>query len=124
MNVHETSYPDSSAGAATLRLLVSSFLLHTEMHCAARRRGLAAPETIDTLLGGVGLVDIDRALLLAAAKGSHGLRSADAIHLATALTVDADLLVTDDQELSAAAASEGLEASGPGSGLMSGSVTG
>ena len=91
--------------------LVSSFLLHTEMHCAARRRDVAAPEVIDMLLGGVGLIDIDRALLLAAAKDSHGLRSADAIHLATALAVDADLMVTYDRELSEAAASEGVETS-------------
>lgn len=94
--------------------LVSSFLLHTEMHCAARRRDVAAPETIDMLLGGIGLIDLDRALLLAAAKGPHGLRSADAIHLATALAVDADLMVTYDQELAGAAAKEGVETSGPG----------
>lgn len=93
--------------------LVSSFLLHTEMHCAARRRDVAAPQVIDMLLGGVGLIDIDRALLLAAAKGPHRLRSADAIHLATALAVDAEVLVTDDRELAEAAEREGLRASGP-----------
>ncbi|WP_263311921.1 type II toxin-antitoxin system VapC family toxin [Brachybacterium atlanticum] len=108
--------------------LVSSFLLHTEMHCAASRRGVAAPETIDLLLGAVGLIDIDRADLLAAARGSHrlrsadaihlatalaGLRSADAIHLATALAVDADVLVTFDAELADAAAGEGLRALSP-----------
>lgn len=94
--------------------LVSSFLLHTELHCAAHRRVIAAPETIDMLLGGVGLLDIDRALLLAAAKSPHRLRSADALHLATALAVDVDLMVTYDRELFEAAESEGLEASSPG----------
>lgn len=94
--------------------LVSSFLLHTEMHCAARRRDFAAPEAIDILLGGVGLIDIDRALLLAAGKGPHALRSADAIHLATALAIEADLMVTYDRELFEAAESEGIEASCPG----------
>lgn len=94
--------------------LVSSFLLHTEMHCAARRRSVAAPEEIDMLLGGIGLIDIDRALLLAAAKEPRGLRSADAIHLATALAVEADVLVTYDQELAEAAAKEGVGTAGPG----------
>lgn len=93
--------------------LVSSFLLHTEMHCAAQRRGVAAPETIDLLLGAVGLIDIDRAHLLAAARGSHRLRSADAIHLATALAVGAEVLVTFDAELADAAAGEGLRALAP-----------
>ena len=93
--------------------VVSSYLLHTEMHCAARRRGVAAPEVIDTLLGAIGLIDIDRAHLLAAAKSAHGLRSADAIHLATALAVDAYILVTYDLELAEAAAGEGLRALAP-----------
>lgn len=94
--------------------LVSSFLLHTEMHCAARRRDFVAPEVIDKLLGGIGPIDIDRALLLAAGKDAHGLRSADAIHPATALAVDADLMVTYDRELVGPAKSEGLAASSPG----------
>lgn len=94
--------------------LVSSFLLHTEMHCAARRRNFAAPETIDMVLGGIGLIDVDRTLLLAGGKDAHGLRNADAIHLATALAVDADLMVTYDSELFEAAKSEGLTASSPG----------
>src|SRR5699024_3829411 len=93
--------------------VVSSYLLHTEMHCAARRRGVAATEVLDTLLGAIGLIDIDRAHLLAAAKSAHGPRSVDAIHLATALAVDADILVTYDLELAEAAAGEGLRALAP-----------
>lgn len=93
--------------------LVSSFLLHTEMHCAARRRGVASPEVIDTLLGAVGLIDIDRTHLLAAATQPHRLRSADAVHLATALAVEADLMVTYDVELAEAAERVGLRAAAP-----------
>lgn len=93
--------------------LVSSFLLHTEMRCAARRRGVASPETLDMLPGAVGLVDVDRAHLLAAATQPHRLRSADAIHLATALAVDADLVVTYDAELAQAAEGEGLRTAAP-----------
>ncbi|ATG51022.1 VapC toxin family PIN domain ribonuclease [Brachybacterium vulturis] len=94
--------------------LVSSFLLHTEMHCAARRRDIVAADVIDMVLGGIGLIDIDRAFLLAAAEGPHRLRSADAIHLATALAVEAEVLVTYDRELAEAAEREGLLASAPG----------
>ena len=93
--------------------LVSSFLLHTEMHCAARRCGVASPEVIDTLLGAVGLIDIDRTHLLAAATQPHRLRSADAVHLATALAVGADLMVTYDVELAEAAERSGLRAAAP-----------
>src|SRR5699024_6700947 len=93
--------------------VVSSYLRHPEMHCAAGRRGVAASEVIDTLLGAIGLIDIDRAHPLAAAKSAHGLRSAEAIHLATALAVDADILVTYDLELPEAAAGEGLRALAP-----------
>lgn len=95
--------------------LVSSFLLHTEMHCAAQRRGVAAAAVIDKLLGAIGLIDIDRAHLLAAARTPHHLRSADAIHLATALAVGADVLVTYDAELAEAAAAEGLRVVAPSS---------
>lgn len=100
--------------------LVSSFLLHTEMHCAAQRRGVAASEVVDTLLGAIGLIDIERAHLLAAARAPHRLRSADAIHLATALAVEADILVTYDVELAEAATREGLRAVAPSSSAPSG----
>lgn len=99
--------------------LVSSFLLHTEMHCAARRRGVATPEVIDTLLGAIGLIDIDRAHLVAASTQAHRLRSADAIHLATARAVEADVLVTYDVELAQAAVRDGLRAVAPASGAVS-----
>lgn len=79
--------------------VVSSYLLHTELHCAARRRGFVDPQVIDVLLAGIGLIDIDRSLLLAASRIPHPLRSADAIHYVTALAVDAEVLVTYDAEL-------------------------
>lgn len=88
--------------------IVSSYLLHTELHCAAQRRGFAEPRVIDALLAGVALVDVDRAHLLAAARSPHRLRSADAIHLTTALALDADALATYDRELAEAAERESL----------------
>lgn len=68
---------------------------------------------IDALLAGVALVDVDRAHLLAAARSPHRLRSADAIHLATALALDVDLLATYDREIAEAAERESLGAFAP-----------
>ncbi|MGP5036091.1 type II toxin-antitoxin system VapC family toxin [Brachybacterium alimentarium] len=94
--------------------IVSSYLLHTELHCAARRRGFVEREVLDMLLAGIGLIDIDRSHLLAASRLSHPLRSADAIHCATALAIDADALVTYDRELADAARSAAITPLSPG----------
>lgn len=96
------------------RRLVASWLLHTELHCAAGRH----PEAVDaaavgTLLDAVTLVDVTRGDLLSA--GAHvPLRSADAIHLATALRVGADEMISYDLELSEAARALGLRVFAPG----------
>ena len=83
--------------------LVSSLLLHTELHCAANRRPEDVPaEAVAEVLAALALVD-------RGAERPHderlssraGLRSADAVHLATALRVGADRLVTYDGELAA-----------------------
>ncbi len=96
------------------RQLVSSWVLHTEMHCAAGRH----PEDVDleavrTVLDAVSLIDVMRGDLLAA--GAHApLRSNDAIHLAVALRVGADEIVTYDGELIERAAAAGLPVLSPG----------
>ena len=111
--------PESDALAAELgrcddRRLVSSWLLHAEMHCAGGRH----PEDVDldavrAILDAVSLVDLTRGDLLAA--GTHArLRSNDAIHLAVALRVGADEIVTYDAELSERARSAGLSVLSPG----------
>jgi uncharacterized protein len=111
--------PQSEALTADLagrddRGLVSSWLLHTEMHCAAGRH----PEDIDleavgTMLDSVSLIDLTRGDLLAA--GTHApLRSNDAIHLAVALRVGADEIVTYDRELAERAAAAGVPVLSPG----------
>lgn len=94
--------------------LVSSYLLLTELHCAARRRGIARPEVIDTLLAGIELIDLDREHLLSAARTPHGLRSADAIHLSVAFSLEAEALVAYDRELCSAAEREGMRVLQPG----------
>ncbi|XAS68117.1 type II toxin-antitoxin system VapC family toxin [Micrococcaceae bacterium Sec5.7] len=93
--------------------LVASMLLYTELHCAARRRGLPA-DVINAVLGGINLVDLARSDLMYAAALPGGLRSADAIHLATAIRLQADVLVAYDQELVAAAVEAGITALAPG----------
>ena len=93
--------------------LVSSWLLHTEMHCAAGRH----PQDIDlesvrTVLETINLVDLTRGDMIAA--GTHApLRSNGAIHLAVAIRLGVDELITYDQELADAAVSAGLTVSAP-----------
>jgi predicted nucleic acid-binding protein len=96
------------------RRLVSSWLLHTEMHCAAGRH----PQDVDldavrAVLDSVNLIDLTRGDLLAA--GTHApLRSNYAIHLAVALRVGADEIVTYDGELAQRAGAAGLPVLSPG----------
>lgn len=111
--------PESQALAAELagrddRRLVSSWLLHTEMHCAAGRHPQDLDlEAIQAVLDAVNLIDLTRGDLLAA--GTHApLRSNDAIHLAVALRVGADEIVTYDGELAERATAAGLPVLSPG----------
>lgn len=112
--VHE---PETAAMRAWWRerdaTLVSSWLLHTELHCAAGRRPeIVTHELISAVLDALVLVDITRGDLLGA--GTHApLRSNDAIHLATALRIGADELVTYDRELVAVAEAAGLRTVAP-----------
>lgn len=94
--------------------LVASLLLHTELHCAANRR----PENIHheavaDVLSAVALVDLENGDLTTAPLLPGRLRSADAIHLATALRVDAKAMAVYDAELSAAAKAAGLRVLSP-----------
>jgi predicted nucleic acid-binding protein len=96
------------------RRLVSSMLLHTEMHCAAGRHPQDVDlEAVGTVLDSVSLIDLTRGDLLAA--GTHApLHSNDAIHLAVALRVGADEIVTYDGELIEQATAAGLSVLSPG----------
>ena len=97
----------------TSRRLAASWLLHTEMHCAAGRNpAVISLDAITAVLETITLVDVIRGDLLAA--GTHApLRSNDAIHLATALRIGADEIVTYDAELARAAASAGIRVVAP-----------
>lgn len=89
--------------------LLAAWLLHTELHCAARRH----PDDVDvavvqTVLSNVSLVDVTRGDLLTAPTVPGRLRSQDAVHLAVALRVGATHLITYDSELAAAAVAAGV----------------
>ena len=93
--------------------LVSSWLLHTELHCAAGRHPQDIElESVRTVLDTISLVDLTRGDMISA--GTHApLRSNDAIHLAVAIRLGVDELVTYDQELADAATSAGLTVLAP-----------
>ncbi|WP_307857165.1 type II toxin-antitoxin system VapC family toxin [Pseudarthrobacter albicanus] len=96
--------------------LVASMLLYTELHCAAHRRGFPG-ELVNAVLGGINLVDLARPDLMYAAALPGGLSSADAIHLAAAIRLEADVMVAYDAGLLAAAVDAGLNVLSPGAGV-------
>lgn len=109
--------PESSVlaeGLAADRRLVASWLLHTEMHCAAGRHPEAvAASAVQVVLDTVDLVDLTRGDMIAA--GAHApLRSNDAIHLAVAIRLGVDEVVTYDHDLAGAAKAAGLAVFSPG----------
>ncbi|MGF6832886.1 putative nucleic acid-binding protein [Paenarthrobacter sp. TE4293] len=93
--------------------VVTSMLLYTELHCAARRRDLPFDQVNDVRTG-INLVDVTRSDAMFASALPRQLRSADAIHLATAIRLQADVLVAYDQELLLAAKESGLMTGSPG----------
>lgn len=94
--------------------LVASWLLHTEMSCAVRRRqGVLDPEAVRRVLEVVTLIDLERADLLAASAMPGRLRAGDAIHLAAALRVAAGSLISYDRGLREAARQVGLTVASP-----------
>ncbi len=96
--------------------LVSSFLLCTELYCAASRRVQFDSDSVERLLAGVSLVRLEEEHLVLAARAGWGLRAGDAIHLATAQLLAVDVLVAYDRELIAAGRAAGLPTLSPGRG--------
>lgn len=94
--------------------LVASLLLHAELHCAANRRPEnIRHEAVADVLSAVALVDLESGDLTTAPLLPGRLRSADAIHLATALRVDARAMAVYDAELATAAKTAGLTVLSP-----------
>lgn len=94
--------------------MVASWLLHAELYCAANRH----PDDIDLAAVGVvldtlTLVDLTRGDLRTAGALPGRLRSNDAVHLAVALRVGVDEMITYDSELDVAASASGLAVARP-----------
>jgi uncharacterized protein len=98
--------------------IVSSALAWTEVVRAVRRSGGRAVRA-EAVLERIALVPIDDGVIRSASRLSPtGLRTLDAIHLATALSLEGDItaLVTYDVRLAEAATAGGLEVRSPGLG--------
>ena len=95
--------------------LVSGWLLHTELWCAARRRAdvLLDPEAVSAALDTVTLVDLSQEDFRVADTVGRGLRTLDALHLTVALRLEAEVMFTYDGELQAAARRAGLQVVAP-----------
>lgn len=105
-----TTYLQSEAASE----VVASWLLHTELHCAANRH----PDDIDLaavaiVLDTITLVDLTRGDLRTAGALPGRLRSNDAVHLAVALRLGVDEMITYDSELDFAASVSGLAVARP-----------
>lgn len=95
------------------REIVSSALLETELRRLAVRLDLAQA-SVSELLARVDLVDPSRSILHeAGVLPGANLRSLDALHLATALRAEADVLVAYDTRLLEAARALGLATDSP-----------
>lgn len=112
--------PETGALRAELprfRRRVSSELLAVEVRCTARRLGSGLLTRAEAALTGVELAPFDGQTRESAggSRFSPALRALDAIHLATALSMEADLdaFFAYDVELCEAAAREGLSVRSP-----------
>ena len=94
--------------------LATSLLLHCELHCAANRNPSEVDHGIvNEVLSTIDLVELESGDLLTAPLLPGRLRSADAIHLAAALRMGAQVVVSYDEELCSAATAAGVRALSP-----------
>lgn len=96
---------------------VSSAIALVEVNLAAARRFPALPTArIDKILAGLTLIPVDQPTLkVAAGLGGRGLRTLDAIHLATALSLGKDLesFIAYDRRLLEVAEADGVHTEQP-----------
>ncbi|MBV8932297.1 MAG: type II toxin-antitoxin system VapC family toxin [Kutzneria sp.] len=95
--------------------LVSSELLQVEVHRTLIRLGAAEQlhAITDELLASITALPLARVLASASRLPNPSLRSLDALHLATALSIKSTRFVTYDERLAAAATEAGLAVVGP-----------
>jgi predicted nucleic acid-binding protein len=114
--VSERETPALLTYLADLPKRLTSVVSAVEVPRAAARRGLAAADQLAYLGDAVDLFDLDAGILEAAASVQPvGLRTLDAIHLATALSLRDDLaaVVSYDRRLAEAALAAGLPVVSP-----------
>ncbi|MCB0963820.1 MAG: type II toxin-antitoxin system VapC family toxin [Acidimicrobiales bacterium] len=93
--------------------LRSSILLETELRRLAIRDALPQRQ-VSRILDGIDLIEAERAhFQIAAGFGHRHLGTLDALHLACAVQVGADELVTYDRRLAEAAAEVGIVVAAP-----------
>jgi len=93
--------------------VVSALLLETELRRLAAREGLEQ-DMVTALLDGVRLLRMGRQVFqMAGLLPGPGLRSLDALHLATAMLDEVDVLITYDSRLTSAAAAVGVATVSP-----------
>ncbi len=112
--------PESEALAAAIQAdwphLVASEILAVEVFRAAVRRGQGAPALAETMLRPVALLPLSPRIRTDSCRlGPPELRSLDAIHLATAISVAGQIgaVLTYDERLAAASAEAGLRVLAP-----------
>lgn len=106
-----TAYLESGDASGEI---VASWLLHAELHCAANRHpDDIDPAAVGIVLDTITLIDLARGDLLTAGALPGRLRSHEAVHLAVALRVGADEMITYDAELESAAALSGMTVTQP-----------
>lgn len=114
--VHRESETDALlASTAFLRARVSSALAQVEVTRSARPYGPEAQVAAANVLARMTLRPVDDAVIASAMSiDPERLRSLDAIHLATALSLeDLDLFISYDQRLNEAASAAGLNVRSP-----------
>ncbi|MFZ5846557.1 MAG: type II toxin-antitoxin system VapC family toxin [Actinomycetota bacterium] len=110
--------PESAALARTLDdeapELVACWLLETELRRVAQRVDVLTQQHVSDLLDGVGLYDVPPSLFREAGllPGAQ-LRSLDALHLAAAIRIGVDGVVTYDARLAESAQILGLDVLAP-----------
>ncbi|MFA6298752.1 MAG: type II toxin-antitoxin system VapC family toxin [Nocardioides sp.] len=93
--------------------VVSALLLETDLRRLAAREGLEQ-DMVTALLDGVRLLRMGRQVFqMAGLLPGPGLRSLDALHLATAMLDEVDVLITYDSRLTSAAAAVGVATVSP-----------
>ena len=109
---------ESDALAAELRSneseLVACLLLETELRRLVAREAVLTQKAVTDLLRGVDLHELPPPLFAEAGLlPGDRLRSLDALHLAAAIRLEVDVVVTYDQRMADAATSLGLQVLAP-----------